>query len=106
MNAVSTTVQRYDYTRMARRADGVAAAGQLRANSRFRDHLPESSNQDNALQGEIVDSESSGTYLRVRGVTLEGSSYSAHDAIVAYQTHRNISPSTVSTPGKLLDALA
>ena len=106
MNAVSTTLQRYDYTQATRRANSVAAAGQLQGSNRFRDHPPRLSAQDSALQGEIVDSESPDTYLRARGVTLEGRSYRAHDAIVAYQMHRHISPATVSTPGKLLDALA
>ncbi len=106
MNAVSTAVQRYDYARSERRTGSVVAVNRPRDDNRFRDHLPGAAVQDNTVYGEIVDSEPPGTHLRVRGMTLEGRINSTHDAIASYRMHQFISPATVSTPGRLLDALA
>ena len=41
--------------------------------------------------------------MRVRGVTMEGYISRTQEAILTYRINQTISPSTISTPGRLLD---
>lgn len=107
MNAVSTIAQHYDYPSPERRALSLvrAAPGDL-DNHRRETSRSDSSSKDDAIQGEVLGSESVGSELQVRGVTLVGSPYRALDALSTYQLHQTISPSTVKLPGEHFHAQA
>lgn len=103
MNVASTTVQRYDYTRTERRANGVVGAKYPQNDSALQNDPPRLDAPEKPLQGEIVNGESPRTFMRVRGVTMEGYISHTQEAILTYRINQTISPSTINTPGRLLD---
>ena len=107
MNAVSLS-SHYDYTALDRRSAGVVEIHRVDKDSVARDRDSAKHTEQPALQGEIVepDLDHHALHLRVRGTTLEGYVAPAKQAITSYRLHQTISPASIISPGRLLNAQA